>query len=639
MFTTPKKQKQQQNISNMDAKDNNPHLGHLTTNTPNSATMMTITTTAATTTATSTINSGMMVAYDNDTPNSKFQGTSSATYLAVPEIVISSSCSTNSLNRMTSTMANSEDMAVESTALLETSLTSTNSNGGEERLNDNRHPLNDPEELSGSEPHMLADEFEQFILNRTTSDSNILESSIYSELQFPPSLHGGSIISGLASQGGGYVSSSGGPITANSPQVAGPQTPAAPSGRATKRTKRKHKTKTKCTATAAQLAAAAAASQRASPTGHYPPRYTAIFMDQHHSGHHHHHQYGNVMSAHHHSGNAANALGQIASAAASSPFLNAPVAAADAGAAAAAAYMQQFQYFQQRPMVTSMAPLGGGSHRRHHRSLFEATTTTTNAFGLDNPLTVLSNGSTPSVPAGTGISPPLRLSFRKWFSRPSLPFVIGILALGGVACTLGGIVLGSTGLIEHSTQYLSAALLMIGIGVSLLVISGAIWRLSLPDDVEECPCYRHMEMCRNCNSPYCNSRLMAGGFLYPEFQHRPPPPSYLTSLNECAGMSLLFHPTAAAPQTTHYNAVRVNTPPPLYRSTNSLSVFGSNSTTAGNGNALQSTNLVPTLNRPAAGNSVGIVPDHSVITMSTVMENLQAQTQPLIKEFNYLELD
>lgn len=139
------------------------------------------------------------------------------------------------------------------------------------------------------------------------------------------------------------------------------------------------------------------------------------------------------------------------------------------------------------------------------------------------------------------------------------------LCAGGVACTLGGIVLGSTGLIEHSTQYLSAALLMIGIGVSLLVISGAIWRLSLPDDVDDCPCFRRMETCRNCNSPHCTNRLLPGSYLYPEFQHRPPPPSYLTSLNEYA---FVYHPSAH-PQAA-YATVRMNTPPPLYRSTYSL---------------------------------------------------------------------
>ncbi|XP_073845355.1 uncharacterized protein isoform X2 [Musca autumnalis] len=640
----------------MDAKENNPHHFEqlMTTNTLNSA--------ATTTPCSSTNNSS--TCFENTTPNSKLNISSSTYHSAMTTdsavMINSGGGSSQSLNRrsgeflptMASTIANTEDMAVESTALLETTTAI------DEQQHRGEH---DPDMTTAAEPphhnhqhqqHMLADEFEQFILNRTTSDSNILESSIYSELQFPPSLHGSSIMIGLTGHGGGYVSTSGGPITASSPagggtpaQMAGPQTPAAPSGRTTKRTKRKHKTKSKCTATAASLAAAAAAGQRASPTGHYPPRYTAIFMDPHH------HQYGNVTTssataAHHHSGNAANALGQIASAAASSPFLNGSM-----GVASEAAYMQQFQYFQQRPMVTTMAPMPGSGHRRHHRSLFDATTTTTSALGIDNPLGGLSNASSPSVPAA-GISPPLRLSFRKWFSRPSLPFVIGILALGGVACTLGGIVLGSTGLIEHSTQYLSAALLMIGIGVSLLVISGAIWRLSLPDDVDECPCYRHMEMCRNCNSPYCNSRIMAaGGYLYPEFQHRPPPPSYLTSLNECAGMSLLFHPTASAQQAAHYSTIRVNTPPPLYRSTNSLSVFGSSN--SNNGAAPQTSTLVPS---NTTTSSVGIVPDHSVITMSNVMENLQAQqqqqqqqhhhlhhhhhqTQPLIKEFNYLELD
>lgn len=389
MFTTPKKQKRQ-SLANMDAKENSPHRFHtIATTTPNSpvaaVTPLNSTTISSSNSCSitgtprtiSSSSSSSSIIFGNDRPCSKLTGTSlsSASYLTVPEIVISSNGSvigsTHSLNRSrcelpqtpmasSTTRANNEDMAVESTALLETSTSTGDGSNGSSA--DHHHPAGD-----GS--HMLADEFEQFILNHTTSDSNILESSIYSELQFPPSMHGGgsSIMSGFTGQGG-YVSSSGGPIThAASPQVAGPQTPAsgatASNGRSTKRTKRKHKTKAKCTATAASLAAAAA-SQRASPTGHYPPRYTAIFMDPHHNGGHH--QYGNVMTTHHHNGSAANALGQIASAAASSPFLNPPVTGVD-NAAATAAYMQQFQYFQQRPMVTTMAPLTGSGHRRHHR--------------------------------------------------------------------------------------------------------------------------------------------------------------------------------------------------------------------------------------------------------------------------------
>ncbi|XP_017128194.1 uncharacterized protein LOC108146650 isoform X2 [Drosophila elegans] len=156
-------------------------------------------------------------------------------------------------------------------------------------------------------------------------------------------------------------------------------------------------------------------------------------------------------------------------------------------------------------------------------------------------------------------------AIRKCFQRPSLPFVIGILALGGVACTLGGIVLGSTGLIEHSTQYLSAALLMIGIGVSLLVISGAVWRLSLPDNVDDCLCFRQTETCGHCNSPHCHNRVLPESFLHTEFQNRQPPPSYLTSLNE---YSLVYHHSTAA--IVAHTPLRLNTPPPLYSSTYSL---------------------------------------------------------------------
>ncbi|XP_055380101.1 uncharacterized protein LOC129611156 [Condylostylus longicornis] len=113
---------------------------------------------------------------------------------------------------------------------------------------------------------------------------------------------------------------------------------------------------------------------------------------------------------------------------------------------------------------------------------------------------------------------------------------------------------------------------MIGIGVSLLVISGAIWRLSIPDEIENCPCFRHLETCRNCNSPYCGNRLLQtyNGYMYPEFQHRPPPPSYMTSLNECT-VGLLFHHEVANLQRN--DSIRISTPPPAYRSSQSLSVF------------------------------------------------------------------
>ena len=81
-------------------------------------------------------------------------------------------------------------------------------------------------------------------------------------------------------------------------------------------------------------------------------------------------------------------------------------------------------------------------------------------------------------------------------------------------------------------------------------------------------------------------------------------------------------------QAGSFGTLRMNTPPPLYRSTNSLSMFVPNSN-----------NAVMAANSNAAVTQ-GLVQDHNALSaMSVVMESLQAQTQPLIKEINYLDLD
>ncbi|XP_055919217.1 uncharacterized protein LOC129951203 [Eupeodes corollae] len=348
------------------------------------------------------------------------------------------------------------------------------------------------------------------VLNYSGSDSNILESSIYSEVQLP--------------------------AAPQSQQAAIDVLNTSTCSRESRQSKKSRRRSKKCNSLRTAEAFANA----------FPPQYTAIFIDPsaNHPGTLH-------LSS--------SPIEQIAAAAAASPFVD-----------------------RQHHQMMSAVPVSG------HRSTPEA-------------------------------SPVQRGCFRKWFSRPSLPFVIGILALGGVACTLGGIVLGSTGLIEHSTQYLSAALLMIGIGVSLLVISGAIWRLSIPDEADECPCFRHLETCRNCNSPYCNNRILPGGYhMYPEFQHRPPPPSYLTSLNECA-VGLLFHRDMTNTLAQHPQ-FRINTPPPLYRSTNSLSVF------------------VPVNSQMATATATNGISQSST-TENTMAPSAHLFEGPVPKEMTYLELD
>lgn len=50
----------------------------------------------------------------------------------------------------------------------------------------------------------------------------------------------------------------------------------------------------------------------------------------------------------------------------------------------------------------------------------------------------------------------------QWFAGPPLRAVIAVVALGGVACALGGGALGATGLAGPPASHLTAALLMIG---------------------------------------------------------------------------------------------------------------------------------------------------------------------------------
>uniref|UniRef100_A0A0K8V028 Uncharacterized protein n=1 Tax=Bactrocera latifrons TaxID=174628 RepID=A0A0K8V028_BACLA len=588
---------------------------------------------------------------------------------------------------MSDSTGNCDDSAIESTALL----SSTDNTNAFATMNG----VVDMDAVEAFDA-VVNDEFEQFLLNRSTSDSNILESSIYSELQFPPSI-GSLSIGGGGGVGAAYVCAGGGGVGASAAvggcmgtsmaqqcQLAAAraqlQLPPMPpmsaanaanatntttnnnnnntsvtelaellntstcsrdsSSRASKRsrTRKSHKSSSKAkwnanvAASAAQGAATAAAAAAT-----YPPQYAAIFLD-----------HGNMTAA-------ANAMGQIASAAAGSPFLNAPIV----DAATAAAYLQQQPY---QLITTATAPYAHLGRHLHHRRFLDTPTAV-----VDNPTGVIVAGATGggAGPAANGTvaggaATAVSATFRKCFSRPIVPFIIGIFALGGAACTLGGVVLGATGLIEHTTQYLSASLLMIGIGLSLLIVAGIIWRLCTPSDADECPCYRLMETCRNCNSPYCNNRILPGGYLYPEFQHRPPPPSYLTSLHECAAIGLINGAV--------YSGLRMNTPPPLYRSTNSLSVFvpGSNSNTHTLTTNTPTTTFTPTTvmpnnnnNQPTQTGPPNYMPPVALPNATTtaaellpeqtaLIENLQTQMQTqtqqalppaLTKEINYLELD
>lgn len=70
-----------------------------------------------------------------------------------------------------------------------------------------------------------------------------------------------------------------------------------------------------------------------------------------------------------------------------------------------------------------------------------------------------------------------------------------------------------------------------GIGVVLVTISGVAWKLTTAESAH-CLGMEGTEF-DHCGRQQClRNNSMSHGLLYPEFQHRPPPPSYQASMQE-----------------------------------------------------------------------------------------------------------
>lgn len=146
----------------------------------------------------------------------------------------------------------------------------------------------------------------------------------------------------------------------------------------------------------------------------------------------------------------------------------------------------------------------------------------------------------------------------QWLAGPPLRAAIALVALGGIACALGGVSLGITGLAGPPAPQLSGALFMIGIGVILVVISGAAWKLTSSAS-STCLGISTADLSR-CSRRPCNQSQH--GLLYPEYQHRQPPPSYQASMQEYR-LRLLLLDRGRNP-----NRDCIPSPPPTYRSQN-----------------------------------------------------------------------
>ncbi|XP_054282523.1 uncharacterized protein LOC128999841 [Macrosteles quadrilineatus] len=145
-------------------------------------------------------------------------------------------------------------------------------------------------------------------------------------------------------------------------------------------------------------------------------------------------------------------------------------------------------------------------------------------------------------------------------------FII-LIFLVGLCCAIVGTVLGA--MKATGREHLTVSLLMIGVGIVLVAVSGVAWRLTS----QQAPSCRAMLGLGGDDSGEPNRRFVPrlppsygrphhpyAAMMYPEFQYRAPPPSYQASMQEYRLRLLLLD--------RHSGVVPGNTvsPPPTYRS-------------------------------------------------------------------------
>lgn len=198
----------------------------------------------------------------------------------------------------------------------------------------------------------------------------------------------------------------------------------------------------------------------------------------------------------------------------------------------------------------------------------------------------------------------------------SIRWFIVMIAFVGICCSVVGTVLGA--MKASGREHLTVSLLMIGVGIVLITVSGIAWRLTSTDAPS---CGAMLGIGGGGSSAYdddYNGRFLArpsgmtaamnygrpqhpyAAMMYSDFHYRPPPPSYQASMQEYRLRLLLLDrnntsqsvpppaaaapaaqpPTAAVPQTTtvpppppstrqnasNPNTVGIASPPPVYRS-------------------------------------------------------------------------
>ncbi|KAL3274571.1 hypothetical protein HHI36_015953 [Cryptolaemus montrouzieri] len=154
----------------------------------------------------------------------------------------------------------------------------------------------------------------------------------------------------------------------------------------------------------------------------------------------------------------------------------------------------------------------------------------------------------------------------------SLKWFIASIALVAVGCVLVGTALGT--MRPAGKDHITVALLMIGIGIVLVTISGIAWRLA-SQNATSCRTMlgigslESVDACARRFVPrlppsYGRPHHPYAAMMYPEFQYRPPPPTYQASMQEYR-LRLLLIDRGNTPQ-IQAGALNAVSPPPTYRS-------------------------------------------------------------------------
>ncbi|KAE8737539.1 hypothetical protein FOCC_FOCC016997 [Frankliniella occidentalis] len=158
----------------------------------------------------------------------------------------------------------------------------------------------------------------------------------------------------------------------------------------------------------------------------------------------------------------------------------------------------------------------------------------------------------------------------------SIRWFILLILLVGLCCAVVGTVLGA--MKASGREHLTVSLLMIGVGIVLVTVSGVAWRLTSHDapscrvmlgmaSGDEGAAEPNRRFVPRLPPSYGRPHHPYAAMMYPEFQYRPPPPSYQASMQEYRLRLLLLdrHPGAGGVGGPAPPSSAVS-PPPTYRS-------------------------------------------------------------------------